>query len=112
MKAAILVLVLLMTFTLSAQSSQLSTNVRVPDEATAVSIAEPALINAYGKRHIDYERPLTAVLDEGIWNVRGTLCCPDRKGQRTCEGGKCAGGVAAVKVRQADGKILSISHTK
>jgi hypothetical protein len=51
-------------------------------------------------------------LEDGVWNVYGTLCCPGRKGQRTCEIGKCVGGVAAVKVRQSDGKILSISHTK
>jgi hypothetical protein len=112
MKTAILGTLLLMVLTSSAQNSQPSTNVRVPDSATALSIAEPALIKVYGKRQIDYERPLTAALDDGIWNVYGTLCCPGRKGQRTCEIGKCVGGVAAVKVRQSDGKILSIAHTK
>jgi hypothetical protein len=40
--------------------------VRVPDEATALKIAEPALIKTYGKRQIDNERPLTATLDKGI----------------------------------------------
>ena len=112
MRTAILGTLLLMVLTSSAQDSQPSTSVRVPDAATALSIAEPALIKVYGKRQIDYERPLTAALDDGIWNVYGTLCCPDRKGRRTCETGKCLGGVAAVKVRQSDGKILSISHTK
>ena len=86
--------------------------VRVPDAATALSIAEPALIKVYGKRQINYERPLTATLEEGIWSVYGTLCCPDRKGQRTCEAGKCLGGVVALKLRQSDGRILSISHSK
>jgi hypothetical protein len=80
--------------------------------ALALSIAEPALIKVYGKRQIDYERPLTAKLDDGIWSVYGTLCCPDSKGQRTCDMGKCVGGVAVLKLRQSDGKILSISHTK
>jgi NTF2 fold immunity protein len=84
----------------------------VPDAATALSIAERALIKVYGKRQIDYEQPLTATLDNGIWSVYGTLCCPGSKGQRTCEVGKCAGGVAALRLRQSDGKILSISHTK
>jgi hypothetical protein len=112
MKTAILATLLLIVLAASAQDSRPSTNVRVPDAAAALSIAEPALIKMYGKRQIDYERPLTATLDDGIWNVYGTLCCPDRKGQRTCEIGKCLGGVAAVKVRQGDGKILSISHTK
>jgi NTF2 fold immunity protein len=89
-----------------------ATKVRVPDAATALSIAEPALIKVYGKRQIDDERPLTATLDDGIWSVHGTLCCPDAKGQRTCDVGKCLGGVAVLNLRQSDGKILSISHTK
>jgi hypothetical protein len=86
--------------------------VRVPDAKSAISIAEPALIKTYGKRQIDYERPLTAKLDSGIWTVYGTLCCPDRNGHRTCEEGKCVGGVAVLKLRQSDGKILSIMHYK
>jgi hypothetical protein len=86
--------------------------VRVPDAATAISIAEPALAKVYGKRQVDYEKPLTAKLENGIWKVYGTLCCPDRNERRTCEAGKCDGGVAAIELRQSDGKILSISHTK
>jgi hypothetical protein len=76
------------------------------------SIAEPALTKVYGKCKIEYEKPLTVILEDGIWSVYGTLCCPDRKGRRTCEVGKCVGGVAALKLRQSDGKILSNSHTK
>jgi hypothetical protein len=110
MRAALLLL-LLMTSGLPAQESQPS-GVRVPDAATAVRIAEPALIKVYGKHQIDYEKPLTAKLENGVWNVDGTLCCPDRNGRRTCEIGECVGGVAALKLRQSDGKILSISHTK
>jgi hypothetical protein len=112
MKATILGTLLLMVLASSAQDSQPSTTVRVPDAATALSIAEPALIKVYGKHQMDYEKPLTAALDDGIWNVDGSLCCPDLKGRRTCEIGKCVGGVAAAKIRQSDGKILSITHTK
>jgi hypothetical protein len=104
--------VLFLAVTLSAQSSPPPTNVRVPDAATALSIAEPALIKTYGKRQIDYERPLTATLDNGIWTVNGTLCCTDRNGHRNCEEGRCLGGVAVLKLRQRDGKILSINHYK
>src|SRR5579862_5832871 len=104
--------VLFLAVTLSAQSSPPPTSVRVPDEATALKIAEPALIKTYGKRQIDYERPLTAKLDGGIWSVYGTLCCPDRNGHRTCEEGRCLGVVAVLKLRQGDGKILSIMHYK
>jgi NTF2 fold immunity protein len=92
--------------------SQSTTQVRVPDSATALSIAEPALIKVYGKKQIDYEMPLTATFEDGIWSIYGTLCCPDRNGRRTCEVGKCLGGVAALRLRQRDGKVLSVSHTK
>lgn len=112
MKTSILCAVLLLALTSSAQNSQPVSKARVPDAATAVTIAEPKLIKVYGKRQIDYERPLMATLADGIWSVYGTLCCPDAKGQRTCSVGKCVGGVAVLKLRQSDGKILSISHTK
>jgi len=64
--------VLFLAVTLSAQSSQPPTNVR-PDEATALKIAEPALIRVYGKRQIDYERQLRADLHDGIWTVNTEL---------------------------------------
>lgn len=111
-KAAVLATLLSIAASLSAQGSPPASTVRVPDAATALTIAEPALVKAYGKRQIDYEKPLTAVLDGGVWSVYGTLCCPDTKGQRTCEVGKCLGGVAEARVRSSDGKILSISHPK
>lgn len=103
---------LLLAITLSAQSSPPPTIVRVPDEATALKIAEPALIKTYGKRQIDDERPLTATLDKGTWIVSGSLCCTDRYGHRTCEQHMCLGGTAVLKLRQRDGKILSIIHYK
>jgi NTF2 fold immunity protein len=114
MKPVILGATLLAAFALTAvgSHSQNTTEVRVPDGATALKIAEPALIKTYGKRQIDDERPLTAKLDSGTWTVYGTLCCPDRNGHRTCEEGKCLGGVAVLKLRQTDGKILSIIHYK
>jgi hypothetical protein len=86
--------------------------VRVPDSATALKIAEPALIKTYGKRQIDDERPLTATLDKGIWTVAGTLWCTDRNGKHTSEQGMCLGGSAVLKLRQRDGKILSIIYYK
>ena len=92
--------------------SQSSTGIAVPDAATALKIAEPALVKTYGKRQIEYEKPLTAKLDRGVWSIYGTLCCPDRNGHRTCEEGRCYGGVAVLKLRQRDGKILSIEHYK
>ncbi len=114
MKRVMLGTVLLAVFTLTAleSPSQSTATVSVPDAATALKVAEPALIKTYGKRQIDHERPLTAKLEDGVWSVDGTLCCPDRDGNRTCEVGKCVGGVAVLKLRQSDGKILSVTHYK
>lgn len=105
---------MLATVTLTAQDllSQTTQKLGVPDAATALKIAEPALIKTYGKRVIDNERPLTAELKDGIWSVYGTLCCTDRNGHRSCEEHMCLGGVADLKLRQRDGKILSIIHYK
>lgn len=112
MKTAMCGLLIAIAFALSAQKTPPATIVRVPDATTALSIAEPALIKVYGKRQIDYERPLTATLEHGIWSVGGTLCCPDSKRHRNCEVGSCVGGVAELKLWQSDGKVLSISHGK
>ena len=114
MKSVILGALMLTAVALTTPDSisQTTQKVRVPDAATALKIAEPALIKTYGKRQIDDERPLTAELDGGIWSVYGTLCCTDRNGHRTCEEGRCMGGVAVLKLRQSDGKILSIVHYK
>ena len=84
----------------------------MPDAATALKIAEPILVRTYGKHQIDYERPFSAKLVGSVWVVTGTLCCPDAKGQRICEPFQCAGGVAELKLRQRDGKVLSVTHGK
>ena len=95
-----------------ASSAQAPKDVRVPDSATAIAIARHAATNMYGRKIIEYEEPLTASLDDGVWTVGGTLCCPDRNGKRVCEIGRCVGGVVVIKIRQRDGKILSMTHTK
>ena len=105
-KLTILGAFLFATFTLAAPdliSPQSIPELPVPDAQSALKIAEPALIKKYRRQHIDYERPLTARLEEGIWTVYGTLCCPGQNGRRTYEKGKCVAGVAALKLRQSDG---------
>jgi hypothetical protein len=110
MRIAIIGTILLAALALSAQNLESRSDVRVADAATAIRIAEPALAKIYGKRQIDNEKPFTAVLENGIWHVYGTLCCPNRNGGSNCDVGQCRGGVAEMKIRQTDGKILSITH--
>jgi len=81
----------------------------VPDSATAVKIAEEALIPAYGKTQIKSEEPFTATLENGIWTVSGTLHCPDGKGGTTSQ---CAGGTAEVKISSTDGHVIRMIHSK
>ncbi len=83
--------------------------VEVRDSATAVKIAEAALIPVYGKGKIESERPFTAILKDGVWKVFGTLHCSDGKGGTTTN---CVGGTAWVKLSMNDGRVLSMGHGK
>jgi hypothetical protein len=81
----------------------------VSDAATAITVAEAALIPIYGKKHIESERPFVATLKNDVWIVTGTLHCGDDKQRRTTN---CVGGVARAEVSKQDGHIISISHSK
>ena len=85
-------------------------SVAVPDEATAVKIAQTALTKIYGKRQIESEKPFTATLNGGIWHATGTLHCKDERGKMIC--GACVGGVAMADIRQTDGRVLKMGHTQ
>lgn len=45
----------------------------VPDEATAIRVAEAVFIPIYGKKHVISERPFQARLKGGSWIVKGSL---------------------------------------
>ena len=81
----------------------------VPDTATAIKVAESALIRVYGKKKIESERPFTAKLEKDVWTASGTLHCPDGKGGITTH---CVGGAAEVKISKIDGHIIRIVHYK
>ncbi len=85
-----------------AKHSYKSENGYVPDEMTALKIAEAVLIPIYGEKTIMKEKPLKAELKDSVWAVEGTLNCP--------EGRTCKGGVAVVEISKDDGKILRVSH--
>jgi hypothetical protein len=76
----------------------------VPDAVTAIKIAEAVLVPIYGEKVINEEKPLKAVLKDGVWIVEGTLQCP--------EGERCLGGVAIIEISKDDGKVLRVSHGK
>lgn len=70
----------------------------VPNETTAIAIAEAVLKPIYGDKQVESERPYHAKLISGVWWVGGTL-----------PGGK-VGGVAVVKISKKDARVLSVSH--
>ena len=71
----------------------------VPDEATAIRIAEAIWLPIYGDT-IYTEKPFKARLENRVWIVEGSLP----------EGHK--GGVAEIEIAKDDGKILRVSHSK
>jgi NTF2 fold immunity protein of polymorphic toxin system component len=80
----------------------------VPNQETAIRIAEAVLIPIYGKDRLESERPFTAELKENKWTVYGTLRCSDGKSGSTTVG--CRGGVATVEISKLDARVLSVSH--
>lgn len=72
----------------------------VPDERTAITIAEAVLTPIYGREKVESERPYHVKLDGGVWLVGGSL--PQGR----------VGGVAIIKISKKDGRILFVSHGK
>jgi hypothetical protein len=108
--ACLTILLIAIAATVVAQQTNNPPPVAVPDEATAVRIAERALAKVYAQKQIEAERPFKAMLRDGIWHVGGTLYCRDEQGKVIA--GLCEGGVAMAEVRQRDGRVLKTTHTK
>lgn len=70
----------------------------MPDEKTAIRIAEAVLIPIYGEKEIASERPFKATLKDGVWTVTGTL--PPN----------FMGGTAIVRLSKADARIILVAH--
>jgi hypothetical protein len=72
----------------------------VPNEATAIKIAEAIWLPIYGKK-IYEDLPFKAELrDSSVWIVQGTL----PKGMK--------GGTAYIEIQKRDCKILKVTHYK
>ena len=70
----------------------------VPDEKTAIRIAEAVWSPIYGEDKIQNEKPFVASLKGEVWTVQGSL----PKGW--------VGGVAIAEISKSDGRILRVSH--
>lgn len=72
----------------------------VPNEETAIKIAEAVWTHMYGKKRISKEKPFKARLTNDVWIVRGSL----PRGFR--------GGVAVAEISKTSGCILKVFHGK
>lgn len=84
----------------ASETGYIPENGFVPDEKTAISIAEAVLGPIYGAEKIKSERPFKATLKDGIWTVEGSLT----RGN--------VGGVVIAEISKKDGKIQLLSHGK
>lgn len=71
----------------------------VPNEETAIKIAEAIWYPIYGEK-IYSKKPFKGNLKNGIWIVKGTL----QDGHK--------GGVPYIEIQQIDCKVLTVSHGK
>lgn len=72
----------------------------VPDEQTAIKIAEAIWYPLYGD-DIYNEKPYNVILEDGFWIVTGSL--PDSTWY---------GGVAYIKFKKSDCQVVDVYHTK
>jgi hypothetical protein len=94
---------LALAITSSSGSSASSAEINyVPDEKTAVKIAEAILVPLYGEAVLK-ERPFQAKLEGGFWVIEGTL---------HASGPMVVGGVAHVEISKKDGAIRNVFHEK
>ena len=94
--------------------NSLPANGVVPDEQTAIRIAEAVLTPIYGADKIKGEEPFRAKLFNGTWTVEGTLHCAGEYDPLPpgVVGRRCAGGVAIVDISRIDGRVTRIEHER
>jgi hypothetical protein len=74
----------------------------VPDEATAIAIAEAILVPIYGAGSIDNQKPFSVSLDKDIWTVMGQL---QKRPNRLR-----VGGVFQMQISKTDARVKSVTH--
>jgi len=75
----------------------------VPNEETAIRIAEAVWLPIYGREVVSKEKPFVAELRNGVWIVSGSL-------PKAPEGFEMIGGTLEIEISKSDGRILRVSH--
>jgi hypothetical protein len=103
LNSSLLALVLLFGSSCVQASNGLPDKGVLPNEESAIKVAETILVNVYGEKVLE-ERPFKAKLDGETWIITGTFHCP--------QGSVCKGGVAHIEISKKDGKVRSVIHDK
>ncbi len=72
----------------------------VPNEITAIKIAEAVWLPIYGEK-VYQNRPYNAKLEKGVWIIEGSLPADFTQG-----------GVPYIEIQKKDGKIIKVYHSK
>ena len=72
----------------------------IPDEITAIKIAEDIWLPIYGKSIYRKKPFIVKLIDNSVWVVKGTL-----KARKV-------GGVPYIEIQKCDGKVLKVTHSK
>jgi hypothetical protein len=71
----------------------------VPDQKTAMQVAEAILVSVYGEGQVKAQEPFRVSLDGNIWTVKGALPHGPE-------------GNAEIKLSKKDGAVLYVSHSE
>ncbi len=92
----VLILILTLVGMSSAQRQPLPSNGIVPNEVTAVKIAEAVFPPIFGAEAVAKYQPYHAQLKNDVWTVYGTL----KSGSR--------GGTPMLSIQKKDGKVIEV----
>lgn len=84
----------------SMAESKLPSKGIVPDEGTAVKVAEAIFLPVFGQEEVTEFLPYHAQLRDGVWTVYGTLKPNSR------------GGTPQLRIQKKDGKVLEVWHSQ
>jgi hypothetical protein len=99
-RVLLIVFVLASGLSANGERGRLPENGVVPDEQTAVSVAEAVFRPVYGKDYVDKFLPYHAVLQDDLWTVYGTL-----------RPAGAHGGTPQLRISKQDGRVLEIWHS-
>jgi hypothetical protein len=72
----------------------------IPDEATAVKVAEVVFPPIFGSEEVAKYLPYHAQFKDGVWTIYGTL----KRGSR--------GGTPQMTIQKKDGKVIEVWHSQ